>query len=254
MEIEKQLLIRCGLNNTESLVLLDLVKNQITTASAIAKRLSLKRPTIYSAISNLEVSGLISTIRKAGVNKFAPLPNQDLIKSLRNLAKSKYEHVCEASQQLEPLLNNLKNINKNQFNSFEIISLESRRATENSLIEILAKGNYCAIFDPQTAITEKWQKFTDYILENTAKNKSPIKEIIVSGPKSNWYKKQISNPNHLIKEISLTENINADISLAQESVILNNYALGEEMSVQIKHKDYYKMMRAIFDSLWKSLK
>jgi len=90
-------------------------------------------------------------------------------------------------------------------------------------------------------------------LKQTAKTKTHIREIIVSGPRCELYKSLIKNPNHFVKEIPADSHLYSDMILINDSVILLDCDHKKEVAIRIRHKNHYLSMLRIFNLLWDRL-
>lgn len=245
---------RCGLNHTEQKILLFLLEAGRSRGASIAKSTDLKRPTVYSALGNLERMGLVVRQIDKGVTFFCPLPLQKIPHALHREAKLRYDEVREAATQLVSELPKLINPSKHTVAGYEITTVDSWKGVQELLDTAASSPNgYKSIFDPQTALLGPLKEVSVKFLRHSEKLKSHIKEIIVSGPMAEWWKGNVRNPNHKIKEISTPIPLMNDVILFDGTVHMSNYEASQEIAISIRHKNYYDFMEAIFDALWERL-
>jgi sugar-specific transcriptional regulator TrmB len=252
--MERQLLATCGLNETEQEIVLCLLQYGRCGAATIAKRTGIKRPTVYSALSALEMTGLIARHVVKGSTQFSTINPKAIPGVFVAKAKNEFQRVSQAALKLENELEQYKAEARHRFGKYEISTLESAEAMYAHLESLLVKGGYRGIFDPQAAFKGRGREVGENCLRETAKTKPLIREIAVAGPMCNWWKRSIKNPNHLVREMKADEMLLTDMLLYGDTVVLTNYDPGYEMAIVIKHKDYSALMVSIFDALWNSLK
>ncbi len=246
----KNLLVTCGLNETEQAVFVHLVERGSSTASAIATQLRLKRPTVYATLDSLLRIGILSKQKKEKVTYFFPVSIGMIPKIFEERARSSFEEVSQATKLMEPHLQQLKRANQDETSRFENVTFESVEAVYAQLESTLLGGDFCSFFNPQMVTNDKF--ITKY-LNHTAKTKPHIREIAVAGPRTDWYKSLIKNPNHLVKEIPAESQLYSDMILIKGSVIMIDYDPKNEVAIKIKHQNHYLSMMKIFDLLWERL-
>ena len=249
----KNSLFKCGLNESEQKIFIYLMRYGMSIASLIAKRIGIKRPTVYAALNNLIKIGIIVKHKKANVTYFSALSPHMISKILEDSAKQKFEEIKYASKLIEPQLLELSQKKEKDFGDFEIEALETKGGVYIQLEEVLLGGDFDAIFNPQKALIGSYKELVAKFLKETAKTEPYIREIVVSGPAADWYKNHIQNKNHLIKEIPVKRKILSDMMFIDGSVVLSHYELNKEVSIKITQKDYFQSMLTIFEMLWEKI-
>ena len=256
--LEHELFSTCGLSGTEQLVLLDLLEREGSTAGALAKRLQLKRATAYSALQNLEDWGLVIRNRGPSVTIYSTVPPTMVPQILCDAAKKQYEDVERASKLLESQMAEYRRKSKQKIKGYEINTADSRESAFSIVLDVLTGYDFCSIFDPHTAATGPSEANIIKFAEYSVINKPSIRDIVVDGPRAEWYLKLIYdrpkvNPNHKAKLLPAKYGIITDFIIANDSVYLTNYDPGAEMLIQIKHRDYYDSMMSVFNFVWEHL-
>ena len=251
--MEKLLLAKCGLNQTEQSVLLFLLQNGKSSAGLISKRTNIKRPTVYSALASLERMGLIGKNSEASSMLFAAIEPDVIPGIFINRAKQNLQSITQASLQLETCFKNFKKARKENIAGYDISTFESEDAVFSLLEKVLSKGNYRGFFNPQTAFVGKGREVAEMCLLETAKTRPPVREIAVKGPLSKWWISKIRNPNHVVKEIRGSQSLVTDLLLFDGVILLTNYSPSGTMAIMIKHPDYYELMGLMFETLWNAL-
>lgn len=255
--ITENILQRCGLNATEAKVLLSLLIQGDVGGGILAKRTDIKRTTVYTALARLETLGIVSRRRIKTKTLYALVSAKRLPAVLKSAALSQFQDVENAVQILEESLAEMPQRKRHNLAGFEVSTVETAHGVYQTLENALIEGDYCGFFNPQTALVGVLKDLAIEYLNKSARERPHIREIMISGPMAKWWRNKITNPNHLVKEISAKEipHIATDILLVNNNttVILNNYTENNERSVVIHDADYFTMMQLMFDQLWSRL-
>jgi sugar-specific transcriptional regulator TrmB len=246
-------LLRCGLNDTESIIVADLLNRGDSTAGAIAIRTGIKRATIYSALAQLEERGLLRRARERAVTRFALVQHKNIIQEIRALWAKRISSIDVATSNLEEILRGYSEMQSQHIAGYEITSFESRRKTEEFFLQTLSLGHYDSVFDISTFSDKRWRALMLELLKSTAIAKPPIREMIVASSDYSWYTSKIRNPNHAVKLVKSKGELDSDFTVTKDSVILNSYKEGVEVSIQIRHQGYHATMSRVFEALWGSV-
>jgi hypothetical protein len=87
-------------------------------------------------------------------------------------------------------------------------------------------------------------------LKQTARTKPEIRELVVPGPKSDWYIKEISNPRHEVRTLPKDASILSDLILFKSSVLVTNYTEQSARSVLIEDVSFSHSLKGVFELLW----
>jgi len=244
-------LIRCGLNDTEAAVLASVVDRGEATAGSIALRTGIKRATVYSAIELLEKRGLLLRSRASSINRFSAVRHHRIIEELQSFWDKKRESIRDATCLLSDILNEYSETHAQHVGGYEITTFESHRKVEQFFTTTLKAGYYQSVFDISTFCDKPWKKLMLEILATTSITRPPIREIIIATTDTDWYTREIKNPNHKVKIVSGLGLMSSDFTVTRDSVILNTYDAGAEISIQIRHPGYLQTMSRIFEGLWR---
>lgn len=245
----QNLLATCGFNPTEQKILLHLVEHRQSIASLIAKKVGLKRTTVYAALESLVNYGVVGKSKRGPVTYFSIASSTAFTKILEEHARQKFEELKAATKLLERELT--AKPAKLDLGAFQISSFESVEAVYVQLEDALLGGDFCSLFNPQVAVFGPFRNLVYKFLQQTAKTKPHLREILVAGPEADWYISKVKNPNHQIRLMSEEKQIVSDIILNKGSVILNHYDPKQESSIKITEKSLYTTMMTVFDELWK---
>ncbi|MEK9159935.1 MAG: helix-turn-helix domain-containing protein [Patescibacteria group bacterium] len=246
----ENLLQTCGLNATEQAVFLHLFERGESIASVLAKQLHLKRTTVYAALDTLVHLGIVARKKRGSVTYFSCLAPDMTAKILEAHAREQFEDVQSATQLLQTHLKQL--LPKTQdFGAFEISTFESMEAVYLQLEETLLSGDFTSFFNPQLAIkTERYKNLVKNFLKSTSNTKVQIREILVAGPMTDWYKSHVNNPNHQIKEMESSALFFSDVILVNDYVIFNSYDPKNEVGIKIREKHLHQSLLTLFNWMW----
>jgi sugar-specific transcriptional regulator TrmB len=250
----ENLLSQCGLNASEQTVFLDLIERGQSIASLISKRTGLKRPLVYAVLNSLLQSGLVSKQKRSRVTYYIPLSLDMIPQILENRARTRFNEIQNATELIARELRQYEEGRKTDFAGFEIETMESVEAVYLQLQGELLGGDFDAVFNPQTAFpTDKAKKLVKAYLDETARSKPHIREIAVSGPDTEWLKRNIKNSNHQVKEVSADKLIFSDVIISERGVALLQYDPSREVGIKIVQDEFRKTMKTMFEMLWESI-
>ncbi len=247
------LLQRCGLNQSEQDVLIVLLLQGPLPAARIARASRLKRPTVYAALNNLMDLGLVMREKRGSLRSFRSVSRQAVPNILERQAARQFEEVRTTASLLAAELKSLPEPGGMNVGGFKIGTIDSSEAVYAHLEEVLNRGDFAAIFDPQLIPEEQRQGVVKRFLENTAKSRPRIREIATKGPATTWYKKHIRNRNHEVKELPPTFAIRSDVILLDGEVVVSNYEVNSELAVRIQEPNLYTTLLTMFDLIWERL-
>lgn len=241
------LLKTCGLNDTEQSVLLYLLNHGSTTASIIAKQTRIKRTTVYTSLENLIKQALVTKQKQFGASYFST-PSPELICSiLENQANQEHKAKTATIKLLKEELQEITSPNRQDFGAFKIEAIDSVAAAYAELEQAFkTTGGFSAIFNPQKAFAKDETNFVPH----SNKLKTKIREIATPGPKTEWYRKLIDNPNHQLKELKTTSPFDSDIIITANYVLLIHYDTPRESVIKITQPDFRQSMLTIFEMIW----
>ena len=191
-------LTQIGLEENQAKVYLSCLQLGTSPVLNIAKDSSLKRPTVYLILDDLEAMGLVNKIKKNKKTLYQAKPPDNLVESLSeklNLAKNSLS-ALKAIHNLDPEKPNIKiaegvNGVRNVYNG--IFYYLSHHPNEELLIFGALKD---AAENFQTSVI-------DYFYETMSKSKNPIREIGNDDHETRmYYRKSVAlNPRHEIRLI-----------------------------------------------------
>jgi len=250
----EELLSRLGLSESERHVLQLLLERGPLPAGVAAKLLRMKRPTVYFALEKLSEQGLVSKKVESRAVRFQALPPDQLCSLLHDTIRRRYEEAAGTLRLLLPALQSLAPPSSHgRFGSYEIQAFESAEALFRAVDQGLQGAEYRSIWNPQIAGVGAGKDVMKRFLRRSNDLQIPLKDIVVAGPISNWYRRQIRNPAHEVREIPENSGICSDITITDGSIILAHYSRGEELAIRIRQQTFHDTIRAVFDAWWQGL-
>lgn len=248
-----RILYQCGFEGTPGRVLAQLLSRGTTSASILARRTGIKRPTVYAVLENLISLGLVQKSRKQKTTFFSVVSAKVFSDQILDRAQVHFENVKDGAQRLQQHLAALPDLSSIDFGGYELSIIENGEEFYRELELALGGGSYTGIFNPQVAVTGIARPMVERFLRQTGEKHCPIREIMVAGPEGEWYKGKIRNPNHEVRELAPQAAFTTDMIFYNGVVILAHYGSNREFAIKIRHKEYYRSMLALFESLWATL-
>ncbi|MFC1616576.1 TrmB family transcriptional regulator [Patescibacteria group bacterium] len=246
----ENLLKTCGLNNSEQSVLLQLLKRGSTTASILSKITGIKRTTIYSILESLLITGLVTKQIRDKTNYFNAASPETIPKILENHAHSKYQDIKTATSLLKTELKNFIPESAANFGTFKVEAVESIATVYAQLEKAFSFTKLSGIFNPQEALSKEIEPLVKKFISSTNTRKANMREIMVAGPRADFYEGLIKNPNHHLKRIPSNTAIGSDIIIVNDYVLLLQYQKGRESVIKITEPDLRQSMLTVFNMLW----
>lgn len=247
-----EILSQLGLNATERDVFLYLSNHGARSAAMVAKGSSLNRSTVYSALESLVERGFVQKTKEKGLASFAVVSPELLGRVIENSAKQRYSETMLSAARLPAELRRLSRLHQRETGEFEVTVFESMSAVFAHLEDSLLGGDFSAIFNPQTACVGEGRKVVSEFLKKTAVTRPRIREIVVRGALAEWYKSQIKNPAHRVKELPAESLIVCDLIFSKNRLIITNYASSNLFALRIENRALFQTMNTIFEMLWNS--
>ncbi|MCB0330555.1 MAG: helix-turn-helix domain-containing protein [Bdellovibrionales bacterium] len=247
------LLPELGFSESESKIVLTLLSGNALSAARIARGSGVKRPTAYAILNSLIDRGLVVRAQSGTTTTFALVPVEMLTELISNREEQRLVKVQNAAESLKRAIASRRDSERLTVSDFQIEVLESYDAVYHQLLEVLTSGDFDAVFDPQIVLPGDGKKVVGDFLRRTSGDGPRIREVVVTGKDTDWYRSHVKNKNHSIKEIDRSHVILSDIIIASGSVIISHYNPPEELAIKITHEAYCKSMRTMFELIWQSL-
>jgi predicted transcriptional regulator len=246
--------IACGLTPTEYKVLIHILSKGKRSAGAISQSLKIKRTTVYSALQSLIKRKLIRKTEKKGIAEFSAATPDEIPMILEQQAKEKMERILSSIELIKPRIQGFKSGHVYETGGLEINHYDNTADFLNLLRQHIFEKDFCAVWNPQIAITSPRVKERIRIfLEETGKKRLRIKDILADGPMARWYINNIKNDRHEVKLIKGEDKSMADIIVTDELIIIELNSPDSESALEIKSKHLSLFMKWFFMSLWERL-
>lgn len=246
----KKLIEQSGFNHTEAEILSLLIEEGPRKASQISVRLDIKRPTVYAILAELLDQGMVTKAHGNGVAVFSAIEPSSFVDIIKNRAEVEHEKLKESAGQLKKLLSALPQRSKGTFAGLEIETIETMQGAYAQLYTWLMRGSFRAAFNPQLVINSQSRPHIKDFLDKTAKSRPALKEIIVRGPACDWYKANIRNPNHELREVREQNLFPSDLFITTDTVAILDYQPHTAAAISIRHPHFSRSLKDLFDIAW----
>ena len=224
------------------------------SAGLISRSLNLKRPTVYSALHALEERNLIAKTEGGTTAEFVAIPPDEIPTVLLSEVKKDFEKIVVAVELLKPRLDQFKKYQHLSTRAFEVKYYDCPEDYQHQLAKYIHTNDFCAIWNPQVAIpSEQIRNRVEWFLRETAKQRNHVKDLLVAGPTTDWYRGNIKNPNHEVRVSEGGYTGIADLVILPDMVLISLNPINTGCALEIKNEHYAEMMRWHFNLLWKNL-
>ncbi len=249
----QELLRTCGLSANEQIVLVYLIKHPESLASIISKRTTMKRATVYVALENLVRMNVVIKKKKNNTTYFSTIHPTIIPQILKNQAEFQFQEVKKATELMTREIELLSVEQHDSVGDFEIESVESVEVIYKWLETEVLDADIYAVFDPQKLFQyDDLKKLLLKALHKNLETKPHIREIVVAGSDADLYESKIQNPFHLVRKITSSKKIPADIILVDGTVIFFHYQEKQRLGIKIRQKDLFISLKTLFETLWES--
>ena len=240
-----------GVIGVEARIIEYLYAHQGKPASTIARDLGTKRTTIYSALENLESRELVIRGWSKTGARFYVVGSDDLAARLNERAISQ---LIKSSLAIGKLSKSIPQISGKQgvehLNGFEIVQFSSSTQYESTLMAYVSKFDHLSIWDPQGAISSPHiERRIDEYLRLSARAKLTIHDIVVAGPKTEWYCSRIENPRHHVVKINSTQPLECEVLALSDRVVFCENTLSAERAFEVRHAGFAQLFNVLYQTL-----
>jgi len=251
----KNLFQNCGLNDKEQKIIIYLLVHGKSLASTIAKRTNIKRTTVYNLLDNLSLMGLIHCTKNNKLNYYTSLQPQMIAEQLNTKAEQKLSETKLSTRILQQELEKIQRTPSITQFGFNIMAFHQKSQIYAELMQRICSQDFCGIFNPQAFSKEDKFIYLKEFLQHANNSTRNIREIAVSGPITDWYLTQLTNPNHQVKIIDKPEKLFlTNIVLIKNSIVFTNHLDNMEASIIVDNQQLYETFQFLFNQLWKNLK
>ena len=240
-----------GVGGVEARIIEYLCTHQGKAASVIARDLQIKRTTAYSALENLESRELVIRGWSKTGARFYVLGGDDLAARLNERA---IDHLIKSSLAIGKLSRSIPPLagksGIEQLKGFEIVQFSSSAQFESALMAYVSKFDHLSIWDPQRAISSPHiERRIEAYLRLSARAKLTVEDIIVAGPRAEWYCSRITNPHHRVVKINSTQQLECEVLALNDRVVFCENSLNAERAFEVRHSGFAQIFKVLYQSL-----
>ena len=240
-----------GVVGVEARILQYLYAHQGKPASVIARDLSIKRTTVYSALENLEARELVVRGWSKTGARFYVVGADDLAARLNERAINQLIKTSLAISNLPKLIPaSAGKAGIEHLNAFDIVQYSSSEQYETALMEYVSKHDHLSIWDPQKAITSTHiERRIDEYLRLSARSKLTVKDVLVAGPKTDWYRARISNPRHQVVTLESRHELECEVLVLSDRVVFCENSANAERAFEVRHAGFAQIFALMYQAL-----
>jgi sugar-specific transcriptional regulator TrmB len=237
----KQALKQLGVSDKKADVYLTCLEEGGATAYLIAKKVGLKRPTVYDILNSLVKEGMVFKALKKSKIYYHPADPESLMRKL----KEREENLKEVM----PLLQNLYNAPKVKPSIRYFEGKEGIKEMYEDELKSCKKGDEILSYIGQDSL-EELPEYSKYFVDERVRKGIISRSICKRGEKVMEYVE--NNPQQLrVTKVLSAENfpIDNEIGIYKNKIAIASY--GKEMfGMIIESEELYKAQKAIFDLAW----
>lgn len=242
-ETDMKILRSIGLGKSEAIVYLDLVKNSVSSASDIARRVNFHRPNVYDSLKKLKGKGLITEIIEGSGRLFKALePDR-----LRIYFKQK-------ESEINKLIFELGRIPKGTEEKETLSLSEGIVSIKNAMIDALNLDSPFYILGVHPDLAELFfDKFLEEFNRDRISRKIELKMLF--SVESLEEMKQLNKiPYTESRHLNYGTSSHLSTIIVGDIVYYVSYRDGRLILIKIKHKDIAREQKAHFNNAWKQAK
>jgi sugar-specific transcriptional regulator TrmB len=229
-----------GLSTKEAKVYLSTLELGKETVLNIAKKSTLKRPTVYLVLESLIDKGLVSNIPKGNSTQYVAEDPDNLLVALKERQK--------AIERILPELNSIHNIKEGKPH---IRFYEGKRNIEHIWLNNIFTNNRV---DFITSISRLNGEYPELLPDfNNISNKNPefkTRELVTRRPEDIEYANKFHTQRRQIRILPEYFDYSMDIDITNNSVFL--VSLENNFSVLMESKDVFKSFQSFYELAWLS--
>ncbi len=238
----KSVLSKLGLADKRADIYLACLESRGLTAYAIAKRIGLKRPTVYDILNTLMKEGLVYVSFKKNSKCYYPAEPEILLKKLKKREKELNE--------VMPFLNSLynkPNSKKPIIKYYE--GVEGIKEMYDDSLASLKKGDEMLVYCGQDVLNYL-PKYVDQYVEQRVKKGIRVRGIYKKTKELQYYMK---NNKEQLREVQIVNEelftLNNEINIYNNKLAIASYNK-EFFGILIESEEIYRSQRTIFELAW----
>lgn len=241
--MNKEVLKKIGLTDSEIDVYLDLVKHKESLASEIALRIKISRTYVYDAIQNLIDKGLIVYVIKNNRRYFKALPLEKLLEYL----DERELQIQKQKQEVNKLITELKVFQKPIKEKPVVEVFEGKEGLKTILNDIVKQGKDIVAWGATDRIKHylpDW--FLEKYIKEKAKKGITTKQLYVEGEKT------LEGPGYILKAVPRELSSPVTFGVYGNKIIIFFWS-EIPIAIRVKNKDIALSFKKHFEFLWKKL-
>ena len=245
METNKEVLTEYGFEKIEAEVYSALVKNGDTSIAKLMEKTELSRASIYDALEKLEEKNLINH-RKEGRRAFYSPKHPD---KLYEFIEDKKRETEMLNSQMETVIGQFKGAFNLAENKPGIRFFEGKEGAREAINDTLNAQEICAITNPKGVKKVGADINKEHVTKRIKKEIN--KKILMTDPSAvEFTPKNYYDFTEIKKLPSKINPFNATTQLYDNKVAYFKLRESNIISVIIEDKDFYDVLKNIFDFLW----
>ncbi|UZE94241.1 MAG: helix-turn-helix domain-containing protein [Candidatus Pacearchaeota archaeon] len=242
--MNKNILRKIGLTDSELEIYLDIVKHGESLASEIAPRIKISRTYIYDSLQNLISKGLIVYVIKNGRRYFKALEVEKLLEYL----DEKKEEIEKQKKDVLDLIKELKVFQKPIREKPIVEIFEGKEGLKTILNDIVKQGKDIVAWGATDRIKNylpEW--FLERYVKEKVKKRIETRQFYVEGEKT------LEGPGYILKAVSKEFSNPVTFGAYADRIIIFFWS-EIPIIIRVKNKNIANSFRKHFEFLWKKIK
>jgi len=247
----QEILEKLGLSKIEASLYWEVLRHIGVKPSALARRLSVSRPTVYDALRGLEAKGLIYETRQKKTKTYSAKDPRSLEKLIADTEETAKLDAQKKRQLLSDALPELLAFTKNASLMPKIQLFEGERGIWNALQETLnTKDVIRAYANIDSIVRAMGEQFERYLKERVALG---IRARAIAPDTRQWRERTLRSKQELrdVRYLQSNAEYSPEINIFDDRVLMISWK--ENFAVLLSSKDFAHAQRVIFDELWEKL-
>lgn len=244
----KDLLIRFGLTEKESLAFLELVRLGASPIGIWAKHAHINRSSMYVVLERLMKVGLVTTFTHKGITHVQAIAMIELTALLND----KQEFLTSTKTLLEKQLPELQKLEKTHNITPKVRFYEGKQRVEIMYEEILKERYFKAFFHPGRVKAVMPEYFHKIPLAIKANN-GTVRELLIRCKEADEYIRLYRTNNHQIKRLASGVTFSSDTIITKQKIFLIGYSDQDVVGTEIWNEELAQTQETLFDLIWSTV-
>jgi len=240
MENEKKMLIDYGLRETEAEIYIVCLRLGSSTVYKIAEKVGLPKSTVYDTLKSLHEKGLVTFIIKSGIKYFEAVNPEKLV----DILEEKKTRISEA-------IPKLKEIQEKVVEKPEVNVYYGKEGLKTILQDVLRTKEDFHILGNFGEFEEYFDFYSSLFVKQRVKEGIICKLIEEKSNKNLELKKNDNKEKRITKFLDGIQGLKSEIYVYGDKIALLTLMEEEPVGVVIKNKEMAKLMKFIFEKVWR---